>query len=95
MPIRSHTIPRFYLEQFATSSPTRRELGELWVYERGKEPVLRSTKVQGAENSYFGVVRADGRVDESLESQLARLEAECNDVLVCSQSDLFDWSSSA
>src|SRR2546427_850226 len=95
MAIGSHIIPRFYLEQFATPSNRERKYWRVWVYERGKEPHHRATSSQGYENGYFGFVRRDGSLDESLESKLAKLEDDCNDVVVAAKSDLFDWSSTA
>jgi hypothetical protein len=93
--IGSHTIPKFYLEQFAIPSGRRRKMGLIWVYEKGKPPDQRATKVQCRVNGYFGSVRPNGSLDESLETKLAELENECNDVLFCATSDLFDWSSTA
>jgi len=70
-------------------------MGLIWVYEKGKPPDQRATKVQCRVNGYFGSVRPNGSLDESLEPKLADLENECNDVLFCAKSDLFDWSSTA
>src|SRR5262249_12116768 len=67
--------------------------GSVWVYAKGKPPQPRSTRSQGYENGYFGFVRSNGKLDESLETYLAGLEGRCNDALVCSKSRLFDWSS--
>jgi len=90
--IGSHVIPRFYLEQFSTPSKRgKSKPGRLWVYERGKEPSQRATSIQGVRNGYFGYVQPDGSFEESFESDLARLERECNDVLICARSDLFHW----
>jgi len=93
--IGSHIIPRFYLEQFATPSKQKGKPGRIWVYEKGKQPSHRTTRVQGFENGYFGYIRDDGSVDgvleESFESGLAKLENESNDVLVCAKSHLFVW----
>jgi hypothetical protein len=92
MPIGSHIIPRFYLEQFSTPSGRKNSPGRIWVYERGRQPHQRATSVQGRENGYFGYRRRDGSLDESLEVKLASLETECADTLTCGRSDLFDWS---
>jgi len=92
MAIRSHTIPRFYLEQFANASERKGRRGKVWVYQKGKEPQPRATDSQGYECGYFGVVRPDGSLDESLETHLARLEQRCDDILVSSKSELCDWS---
>lgn len=90
--IRSHIIPKFYLEQFAIpSSRGRSSPGRIWVYEKGKTPRESGTSVQGAEKGYFGFVAADGSIEESLETELARIEDDCNDTLVCARSDLFHW----
>jgi hypothetical protein len=90
--IGSHIIPKFYLEQFSIRSARGvNKPGRIWVYEKGKAPSQRATTVQGAENGYFGFIRPDGTLDESLETELAKRENECNDVLVCAKSDLFHW----
>src|ERR1700730_812131 len=91
MAIRSHTIPRFYLEQFAT--PRKGKAGKVWVYEKGKQPQLRATNSQGYECGYFGIVRPDGSLDESMEKNLAVLEERCNDILVSSRYELCDLRS--
>jgi hypothetical protein len=93
MSVGSHTIPRFYLEQFANPARGKGKPGKVWVYEKGKQPQLRATKAQGYENGYFGSVRPDWSLDESLEKHLAKLEDECNDILVCSKSELCDLRS--
>lgn len=88
MAIGSHTIPRFYLEQFA--NPRKGKPGKVWTYAKGKEPQPRATDSQGYENGYFAFVHADGSLDESFEEKLAKLEDRCNDELVCAKSRLFD-----
>jgi hypothetical protein len=88
MSVGSHIIPRFYLEQFANPARGKGKPGRVWVYQKGKQAQLRATKAQGYENGYFGYVRPDGTLDESLEAELAKLENNCNDVLVCSKSEL-------
>jgi hypothetical protein len=93
MPIGSHVIPRFYLEQFASEPARKGKPGRVWVYQRGKKPQQRATSVQGRENGYFGFVRPDGTLEESLETRLAKLEKACHDTLVCAKSELFCWSS--
>lgn len=94
--IGSHIIPRFYLEQFATASTQGKDKpGRIWVYERGKRPDHRSTSVQGVENGYFGFVLPDGSLEEGLETDLARRETQCDDVLVSAKSELFNWASTA
>lgn len=90
MSIRSHTVPRAYLERFAT--PRRSKPGRIWVYEKSKESVWRSTKSQGFEKGYFEFVHPDGRRDESMEPALARLEDQCLDALVSARSELCDLS---
>lgn len=94
MAIGSHVIPRFYLEQFSVPSTRKGKPGRIYVYEKGKQPVERSTKAQGRENGYFGFVLPDGKLEESMESRLAQLENGCNDTLWCAKSKLFDWTSS-
>jgi len=88
MAIGSHTIPRFYLEQFAT--PRRNKPGRVWVYEKGKAPQSRSTKSQGRENGYFRIVRDDGIKDEFTEAVLAQFEGECLEALVSAKYLLCD-----
>jgi hypothetical protein len=95
MAIGSHTIPRFYLEQFATASARKGKPGNVWVYEKNKAARPSSTKAQGYENGYFGFVRRDGTIDESFENHLAKLEDRCNEALVCAKSELYDLSSLA
>jgi hypothetical protein len=65
------------------------------VYEKGKQPSQRATTVQGVEKGYFGYVNSDGTLEESLERQLANIEAECNAILPCTKSELFNWQSHA
>jgi Protein of unknown function (DUF4238) len=94
--IGSHIIPKFYLEQFANRTATKRaKPGRIWVYEKGKQPDERATSVQGTQNGYFGYIRDDGSVDgvseTAFEEGLARRENECDDVLVCSKSHLYHW----
>jgi hypothetical protein len=88
MGIRSHTIPRFYLEQFATPRPNKP--GRVWVYEKGKPPQSRSTKSQGRENGYFQIVRADGTKDEFTEKALAEFEHQCLEALVSAKYSMCD-----
>jgi hypothetical protein len=91
--IGSHIIPAFYLEQFATRQ-SKKKPGRIWVYEKDKEPDHRSISVQGKEKGYFATLLADSSVDDQeAERALAALENECNEILFCSQSELFDWSS--
>src|SRR5260370_42639312 len=85
MSVGSHTIPRFYLEQFANPARGKGKPGGVWVYQKGKQARLRDTKAQGYENGYFGFVRSDGSLDKSLEKHLATLEDECNDIQVRSK----------
>ena len=51
--------------------------------------------MQGVENGYFGYVNSDGTLEESLETQLADIEAECNAILPSTKSELFNWQSHA
>jgi hypothetical protein len=76
----SHTIPRFYLEQFAI--PRKNKPGRVCVYEKGKRLQQRSTKSQGRENGYFQIVRENGTKHEFMEKALAKFEEECLSVLV-------------
>jgi Protein of unknown function (DUF4238) len=92
MSIGSHTIPRFYLEQFATPSQQKGKSGVVWVYEKARTPRDTSTSAQGYENGYFKYVRADGTRDESFETKLAALESRCDDVLVSARSRMFELS---
>jgi hypothetical protein len=92
--IGSHTIPVFYLQQFANLSSRGKKHGLVWVYQKGREPQERSLRVQGKQKGYFAVLRHDKSVDdEAAEAEITALENECNDVLFCAKSELFDWSS--
>ena len=95
MAIGSHIIPRFYLEQFATPSKRRNAPGRVWVYQKDHESDERATTVQGFERGYFGFVRPDGTLDESLETRLAKVEGDCQDTLVSARSALFDLRSAS
>jgi hypothetical protein len=95
MAIGSHTIPRFYLEQFAKPSKRKGKPGDVWTYEKGKPTHRRSTRSQGYQNGYFAYVKEDGIADESFESHLAVLEDRCAEVLVSAKSQLFDLKSLA
>jgi hypothetical protein len=89
MAIGSHTIPRFYLEQFSDAA------SRVWTYEKEKPTHPRSTTSQGYENGYFAYVHSDGTKDESFEIELAKIEERCDDALVCAKSELYDLSSLA
>lgn len=91
--IGSHTIPEFYLKQFASAATRKGRPGKVWVYQKGKQAHLRSTDSQGYENGYFGYLGSDGSLDESLEEYLAKRENECNDILISSKSELCDLRS--
>ena len=54
---------------------------------KGRQPHQRSTSVQGAEKGYFGFVRPNGSLEESLEKDLADREEECGEVLACARSE--------
>jgi hypothetical protein len=95
MAIGSHTIPRFYLEQFANPARRKGRRGKVWTYEKGKPTHPRSTDSQAYENGYFLYAREDGTGDESFETLLAKLEDRCNDALVCAKSELYDLTSLA
>ena len=95
MAIGSHSIPRFYLEQFASPAKRKRRPGRVWTYEKGKLPQPRATDSQGYENGYFAFVRSDGTTDESFESKLAALEDRYNDALVSAKSNLWELRSLA
>src|SRR5215469_17982155 len=92
MTIGSHTIPRFYLEQFANPPKRKGKPGSVWVYSKGRTPYDRSSRSQGYENGYFAYVEPSGKLNEALETRLAELEGRCNDVLASAKSTLFDWS---
>ena len=95
MAIGSHTIPRFYLEQFANPSKRKGKPGEVWTYEKGKPTHPRSTRSQGYQNGYFAYFKEDGTADESFETRLAELEDRYNDALVCAKSQFYDLNSLA
>ena len=88
MAIGSHTIPRFYLKQFATRR--RNKPGRVYVYEKGKPPQSRSTRSQGRENGYFQIVGDDGTKDEFTETALAEFENQCLEALVSAKYFLCD-----
>jgi hypothetical protein len=93
--IGSHTIPAFYLQQFANKSSLGKKHGLIWVYEKGKAPAERSIRVQGKQKGYFAVLQNDKSMsDQSSEAAITALENDCNDALFCAKSELFDWSSS-
>jgi hypothetical protein len=91
----SHIIPKFYLDRFA--NPPNRKGGHphIWVYEKGKEPAYRATRIQGAENGYFAFVRPDAKLDESLEERLAALEGSCLETLELTATPFFDIQSAS
>jgi hypothetical protein len=93
MAIGSHTIPRFYLEQFANPPRPPADSGWVWVYAKGKKARESATTAQGFENGYFAYVKRDGSIDKSFEHKLAVLEGRCNDALVCARSRLCDLTS--
>ena len=68
--IRSHVIPRHYLQQF--QGPDER----IWVYRKGARPRQGTPLREGAERGYFAYTTKSGVVDESLEGHLASLEGE-------------------
>jgi Protein of unknown function (DUF4238) len=88
MAIGSHTIPRFYLEQFAV--PRKNKSGRVCVYEKGKPPQPRSTKSQGRENGYFQIDQDDGTKDEFTETALGQFEFECIEALVSAKYSMCD-----
>lgn len=90
MAIGSHTIPRFYLEQFAARR--RNKPGRVCVYEKGKAPQQRSTRSQGRENGYFRIDRGDNTKDEFTETALAKFEDECLGALVGAKFRMCDLS---
>jgi hypothetical protein len=95
MGIGSHTIPRFYLEQFANPPRRKGKPGIVWVYEKERTPRPSATNAQGYENGYFAYTHTDGRRDESFETKLAKLEARCGDVLVSAKREIFDLSNTS
>jgi Protein of unknown function (DUF4238) len=72
--IRSHIVPRLYLEQFTTKSTRSVKPGHLWVYQQNEPPRRGTSKSEGAENGYFAYPLPSGELDESLETILAKLE---------------------
>lgn len=95
MAIGSHSIPKFYLEQFANPARRKGRPGKVWTYEKGKPTHPRSTDSQGYENGYFAFVKRNGTRDESFESKLAQLEARYSGALVCAKSRFCDLTSLA
>lgn len=89
----SHIIPKFYLDRFANPPDRKGGHPRIWVYEKGKEPAYRATRIQGAENGYFAFITPDGKLDEGLETRLADLEGSCLETLVLTASPCFDIQS--
>jgi hypothetical protein len=58
MAIRSHKIPRAYLQRFATCA--KRGKGKLWVYERGRIPRIGTPTSESAERGFFTTRLSDG-----------------------------------
>ena len=68
--IRSHVIPRHYLQQFQGSDE------RIWVYGKGSAPRQSTPLREGAERGYFAYTTKSGVADESLEEHLAKFEDE-------------------
>src|SRR5882724_8668760 len=85
--MKSHIIPKFYLKQFSFKKPNKKHY--VWLYEKGKKPDPRWIDRAGVVSGYFGYVMPDGTLEESFEKTLAKMEHDCDDVLVCAISDLF------
>ncbi|VVB53005.1 Uncharacterised protein [uncultured archaeon] len=97
MAIGSHTIPAFYLAQFAEPSGEDTRKWTLCVYQKNKRPRISSTERQGFENGYFGPIRDDGKIDTdseiSLEQSLRDIEKRSQEMLVCARSPVADLTS--
>ena len=72
--IRSHVVPRLYLEQFAVRASRSAKWGHLWVYQKDVAPRRGTSKGEGTEKGYFAYPLPCGSVNESLESALAQIE---------------------
>src|SRR4051812_25041465 len=88
--IRSHIVPRHYLDCFTNRSG--KDAGRLWVYEKRRAPRQGTSNSEGAENGYFAYQHPSGKFDESLESVLANIEAEASETLRIARSVCFVWS---
>jgi hypothetical protein len=79
--IRSHVIPRHYLQQFQGPE------GRIWVYRRGAGTRQGMPIKEGTERGYFAYTTRSGDVDESLEGHLASLEDQAVEPLrlICNQ----------
>ena len=80
--IRSHIVPRLYLEQFAVKASRSAKWGHLWVYQQNSVPRRGTSKSEGAENGYFAYPLPSGSLNESLEGVLAQIEDRFANILV-------------
>ena len=79
--IRSHIVPRFYLEQFGVKTSRKAKWGHIWVYQQNALPRRGTSQGEGAEKGYLAYQLPSGKVDESLEHILARIEDCATEVL--------------
>src|SRR5437588_13093987 len=77
--IRSHIVPRFYLDAFTI--PEGPDAGKLWVYEKRKVPRLGLPTNEACERGYFAADTAEGSDDSGVEHALAEVENRAAAVL--------------
>jgi hypothetical protein len=93
-----HIVPAFLLARFGFSLPEDRDpsnqrLKNLWVYERGKQPVVRKVETQCKENQYFSESQNGAHESGEHEENLAnRVEEPFNRILSVIENLLFDPS---
>jgi hypothetical protein len=91
MAIRSHKIPRAYLQRFATHA--KRGKGKLWVYERGKPPRIGSPKGEAAERGFFTSKLPNGSLDDAAaEAWTQRIEDLALEPLIHAGNPCFVWT---
>lgn len=99
MAIGSHSIPCFYLAQFAEPNDEDSRKWATHVYHRGKPPRQSSVERVGSENGYFGILQEDGTInaeqEAGLEKALQEIEERSQEVLVCARNRIFDLNSIA
>ena len=77
-PVQQHYLPRgAYLTFFEdTGRP-----GFIWLYQRGREPVLSNMEKVAKERHLYSFVEKDGKMNTSLEKDLAELENQTRPIL--------------
>ncbi|HEY7289542.1 MAG TPA: DUF4238 domain-containing protein [Vicinamibacterales bacterium] len=74
-PKRHHTVPRFYIEGFATN-------GVVWIYDRKKREFRPQTPINTAvQTGFYTLVDAEGNKHTDVEELLGRMEGICKPIL--------------